>query len=69
MDSQSKPEKMSLHRQLFGLGFFLLLLGVVIGAAMKGAGDFPKYIAAAAILSMLAGGIAAALRGWTHRAH
>jgi|WetSurMetagenome_2_1015567.scaffolds.fasta_scaffold438222_1 hypothetical protein len=69
MSSQPQSEKTSLPRLLVGLGFFLIFLAVGIGAALKGAGDFPKYLAGAAVVIIFAGGIAGVLQGRMHRGH
>lgn len=67
MSSQPHSERMSLPRLLIGLGFFLVFLAVGIGAAMKGAGDFPKYLAGAAVVVIFAGAIGGALQGRMRR--
>ena len=67
MSSQPQSEKMSLPRLLVGLGFFLIFIAVGMGAAMKGAGDVPKYLAGAAVVIIFAGAIGGALQGRMRR--
>jgi len=67
MSSQAQTEKVSPPRLLVGLGFFLVFIAVGMGAAMKGAGDVPKYLAGAAVVAIFVGAIWGALQGRLHR--
>ncbi len=70
MSSQPQSdEKIGLPRVVLGLGFFLILAAVGIGAATSGAGDLPKYLGGVALVVIVIGGIWSALEGKLHRGH
>jgi hypothetical protein len=68
MSSQPQTDgKIGLPRLVLGLGFMLIFLAVGIGAATKGAGELPKYLAVAAVAAIAVGAIWSVLQGRLHR--
>jgi hypothetical protein len=67
MSNETKSEKMPLPRLVLGLGFFLIFLAVGIGAATSGGSDLPKYLAGAAVVAIVVGGIWSAVQGRLRR--
>lgn len=68
MDSQVESKKMSIPRLMVGVGFFLLLGAVVIGAATsQGGGNLPKYLAGVAVATIAVGAIGSALQARLRR--
>jgi len=60
MPAQSDPEKLSVPRILIGVGCFLILIAVGLGASLKGQSALPKLFAMAGLLSAVAGAIGSA---------
>lgn len=63
MSNQPQTEKTPLPRIVLGVGFGLIFVAVGIGAATTSAGDFPKYLAGAAVVAIAVGAIWSALQG------
>jgi protein-S-isoprenylcysteine O-methyltransferase Ste14 len=63
---EERKEEMNWRRWVAGVGVFLLFAALFVSAGAKGAlGDFPKYVAFAAVLLLVVSGIAGVINWMT----